>query len=209
MSSTIQENRRPPSKEEMDAVFTLCRNNHWTSCLQCLQRNPQIGESIMIMVRSCLFMCVCVLPEVLRPTTFIFVSHIRVCVLFLHSQDNHIATTVIHQAITSKGDVRQRANVILQVLAKTPRAATIKNGYGSLPMHVICQRNTKIDSKTKERLLLAMIRGKLPRASSCSFALLLRHSSNRLSLSLSLSPKQLTRKPCGYKGVYLVEPHSI
>lgn len=33
------------------AVFEICRNNHWTSCLNCLQRNPQIGVTIMIMVR--------------------------------------------------------------------------------------------------------------------------------------------------------------
>ena len=63
-----------------------------------------------------------------------------------------------HQAITSKGDVNQRANVILQILAETPEAAKIKNGYGSLPLHVISQRNTKIDAKTKERLIIALIR---------------------------------------------------
>ena len=57
MSSMIQEYRHKPSKEEMDAVFGLCRNNHWSSCLQCLQRSPQIGEEIMIMVRFVSLCC--------------------------------------------------------------------------------------------------------------------------------------------------------
>jgi hypothetical protein len=113
--------QRPPTREEMDAVFALCRNNHWTSCLQCLKTNPLIGTTTMIM-------------------------------------DNHITTTVCHQAITSKGDIKQRAKVILQILEKTPQAASIKNGYGSLPLHVISQRNTKIDSNTKEILISALIK---------------------------------------------------
>ena len=33
------------------AVFEICRNNHWTSCLNCLQQNPRIGVTTMIMVR--------------------------------------------------------------------------------------------------------------------------------------------------------------
>lgn len=67
--------------------------------------------------------------------------------------DNNISTTILHQAITSKGDVKKRARVIQEILRFTPHAASIKNGYGSLPIHVISQRNTKMPSKTKEILI--------------------------------------------------------
>lgn len=71
--------------------------------------------------------------------------------------DNHIKTTIIHQAITSKGEIPNRALVIQTVLNQTPQAASIKNGYGSLPLHVICQRNTKMNSQVKEVLIYALI----------------------------------------------------
>lgn len=71
--------------------------------------------------------------------------------------DNHISTTIIHQAITSKSDVGIRARVISTIMDKTPQAAAIRNGYGSLPLHVICQRNTKMDAQTKERLVFQMV----------------------------------------------------
>ena len=71
--------------------------------------------------------------------------------------DNHIKTTIIHQAITSKGEIPDRALVIQTVLNQTPQAASIKNGYGSLPLHVICQRNTKMNSQVKEVLIYALI----------------------------------------------------
>lgn len=71
--------------------------------------------------------------------------------------DNHISTTILHQAITSKGDTAARAKVILLILEKTPMAAAIKNGYGSLPLHVIAQRNTKMDARTKEMLIFQLI----------------------------------------------------
>lgn len=74
------------------------------------------------------------------------------------TMDNHITTTILHQAITSKGNTGLRAKVILSILEKTPQAARIKNGYGSLPLHVIAQRNTKIDSSTKEKLIFELIR---------------------------------------------------
>jgi len=70
---------------------------------------------------------------------------------------NRIVTTIIHQAVTSKGNTAKRADVVMQVLKMTPAAASIKNGYGSLPLHVVTQRNTKMDSKTKERLVYALI----------------------------------------------------
>lgn len=50
-----------------------------------------------------------------------------------------------------------RALVISTILRNTPQAAAIKNGYGSLPLHVISQRNTKIDSQTKERLIVELV----------------------------------------------------
>jgi hypothetical protein len=71
--------------------------------------------------------------------------------------DNHISTTIIHQAITSKADTAIRAEVISTILKSTPRAAAIKNGYGSLPLHVIAQRNVKMDAQTKERLIFEMV----------------------------------------------------
>jgi hypothetical protein len=71
--------------------------------------------------------------------------------------DNHITTTILHQAITSKGDTATRAEVIRTILANTPRAAKKKNGYGSLPLHVITQRNTKIDARTKESLIRDLV----------------------------------------------------
>ena len=73
------------------------------------------------------------------------------------TMDNNISTTILHQAITSKGDVKKRARVIQEILGFSPLAATIKNGYGSLPLHVISQRNTKMDSKTKETLIRALM----------------------------------------------------
>jgi hypothetical protein len=71
--------------------------------------------------------------------------------------DNHISTTVLHQAITSKGNTQQRADVVHQILKVTPQAAAIKNGYGSLPLHVIAQRNTKMDAATKEELIKTLV----------------------------------------------------
>ena len=72
--------------------------------------------------------------------------------------DNHITTTVLHQAITSKGDMEARARVIRHILRETPRAAAVKNGYGSLPIHVIAQRNTKLKAKLKEDLIFEFVK---------------------------------------------------
>ena len=71
--------------------------------------------------------------------------------------DNHISTTVLHQAITSKGDTEKRSQVVQLLLKQTPQAAAIKNGYGSLPLHVIAQRNTKMDAPTKELLINKLV----------------------------------------------------
>lgn len=73
------------------------------------------------------------------------------------TMDNHITTTIIHQAITSKGETAVRAEVISTILRHTPKAASIINGYGSLPLHVIAQRNTKMDAQTKERLIFELV----------------------------------------------------
>ena len=70
---------------------------------------------------------------------------------------NNITTTILHQAITSKGDVGARADLVKFVLSIRPSAAAIKNGYGSLPIHVLAQRNCKMKSKAKEELLLALV----------------------------------------------------
>lgn len=71
--------------------------------------------------------------------------------------DNHISTTILHQAITSKGDTKARTRVIREILDIAPKAAAIKNGYGSLPLHVISQRNTKLDAPTKELLIHELV----------------------------------------------------
>jgi hypothetical protein len=72
--------------------------------------------------------------------------------------ENHIVTTIIHQAITAKGNTYHRANLILHILHTNPRAAGIPNGYSSYPLHSIAQRNTKMDAKTKERLIFVSLR---------------------------------------------------
>ena len=71
--------------------------------------------------------------------------------------DNHIVTSILHQAITSKGKTEQREAVILEILERTPQAATMKNGYGSLPLHVVSQRNTKMAAKIKERVIRKLV----------------------------------------------------
>lgn len=108
------------SRDEMDPVFQLCRNDDWHGVLECISRKPWLATSPMIM-------------------------------------DNHIATTILHQAITSKGSTDLRAKVIRRILNTTPQAAAIKNGYGSLPLHVIAQRNTKMDAPTKEKLIFDLV----------------------------------------------------
>ena len=111
---------RTPTREEMRAVFLMCRGNQWNSVLNSIRSNRLIQTTNMTM-------------------------------------DNNISTTVIHQAITSKGDIYKRAMVIQEILQITPHVASIKNGYGSLPLHVICQRNVKMNSATKETLIRDLI----------------------------------------------------
>lgn len=112
--------QRHASRDEVDAIFQLCRTDDWHGVLAHVHQNPWIALTPMVM-------------------------------------DNHISTTIIHQAITSKGDTALRAEVIATILSVTPQAAAIKNGYGSLPLHVIAQRNTKIDAPTKERLIFDLV----------------------------------------------------
>ncbi|KAL3914137.1 MAG: hypothetical protein SGILL_006219 [Bacillariaceae sp.] len=74
------------------------------------------------------------------------------------TMQNHIATTVLHQAITSKGDTKLRALVVEAILDVTPWAAKVKNGYGSLPLHVVAQRNTKMNSATKDKIIRKLVK---------------------------------------------------
>lgn len=83
-------------------------------------------------------------------------SNPRIAVTSMTMQNN-ITTTIIHQAITSKGDTALRAKVMEEILDVTPEAAAIKNGCGSLPLHVIAQRNTKMNASTKERLIRRLL----------------------------------------------------
>jgi hypothetical protein len=119
MSNIVPTFRRP-NRDEMHAVFSMCRQNQWNSVLNCIRNNHLIPVTSMIM-------------------------------------DNHISTTILHQAITSKGDTVARTRVIQEILDIAPKAASIKNGYGSLPLHVIAQRNTKMDSPTKELLINELV----------------------------------------------------
>ena len=74
------------------------------------------------------------------------------------TMDNNIATTIVHQAITSKGEASLRERVILAILERTPHASAMKNGYGSLPLHVISQRNTtKMKANIKERIIRKLV----------------------------------------------------
>ncbi len=70
---------------------------------------------------------------------------------------NFISTTILHQAISSKGDIEVRANVISTILSTTPEAAKMTNGYGSMSLHAIAQRNLKMNSQTKERLMIELV----------------------------------------------------
>jgi hypothetical protein len=70
---------------------------------------------------------------------------------------NNITTTVLHQAITKRGCKSERIKVIQHILAVTPQAVTIRNGYGSLPIHAIVQRNIGIDASTKESIIRKMV----------------------------------------------------
>lgn len=73
------------------------------------------------------------------------------------AMDNFVITTTLHQAIVSKGNVETRAQVITTILRQTPESARLRNGYGSLPLHVIAQRNTKLTSQIKEQLMELLI----------------------------------------------------
>jgi len=74
------------------------------------------------------------------------------------TMDNNNKTTILHQAICSKGDTQARATVIMTILKLAPMAASIANGQGSLPIHAILQRNIKMDSRTRETLATALIK---------------------------------------------------
>jgi hypothetical protein len=60
--------------------------------------------------------------------------------------DNLNTTTIIHQAITSKGDAAVRARVISTIIKHTPEAARIKNGFGSMPLYLIANRTSSTNS---------------------------------------------------------------
>lgn len=74
------------------------------------------------------------------------------------SMNNNIITTIAHQAITSKGPMEIRATVLRHICTHTPQAAALSNGYGSLPLHVVTQRNTKLKSTLKEDIIRRLIK---------------------------------------------------
>lgn len=80
---------RTPSREEMTAVFRMCREDKWNSVLNSIRSNRNIQTTKMTM-------------------------------------DNNIATTVLHQAITSKSDTKKRVMIIQEILQSTPQAASSK-----------------------------------------------------------------------------------
>lgn len=71
---------------------------------------------------------------------------------------NNTSTTILHQAISAKNDMRGRTAVILQVLELAPVAASIPNGLNYLPIHTLLQRNTSMDSQTRGNLVAALIK---------------------------------------------------
>ena len=72
--------------------------------------------------------------------------------------DNNNSTTILHQVITTRSpDTDARFGIIQRILANTPSAAGIRNGFGSLALHVVAQRNIKMDAATKEKVILALI----------------------------------------------------
>ena len=105
-----------PSREEIKAVYNMCRQNKWELVLESIRSNPLISTTILI-------------------------------------AKNNLSTSILHQAISSKGDTKERVRVIQEVLRVSTLAAFMKNNCGSLPIHCISQRNTKMDFKTKERLI--------------------------------------------------------
>jgi hypothetical protein len=89
---------------------------------------------------------------------------------------NNILTTILHQAITSQGDIKDRTKVIEEVLSSSSchnnnnnnnnnNAAQMRNGNGSLPLHCIAQRSVKFDYRTKE-MLIRKIMNAYPKAVS-------------------------------------------
>lgn len=70
---------------------------------------------------------------------------------------NNRKTTILHQAITGKGDNQARVSVMRAVLALVPIAASLPNGLGSLPIHTLLQRNVQMDAESREALALALI----------------------------------------------------
>jgi hypothetical protein len=73
------------------------------------------------------------------------------------SMQNSLSTTLIHQVIVDRGDPEARASVSSFLLTKTPHCARVRSGQGSLPLHVICQRNVKMPAAKKTELILQMI----------------------------------------------------
>jgi hypothetical protein len=71
---------------------------------------------------------------------------------------NNIATTLLHQAITGKGRGEERCKLIESILDLAPTAATLSNGFGSLPLHALCQRNVNMKSSSRSRLIVKLIR---------------------------------------------------
>jgi len=71
--------------------------------------------------------------------------------------NNRVPTTILHQAITSRSRIEPREKVIRQILMKTPQAAAMGNAFGSLPLHVVAQRNTHMDVESKTRIIVDLV----------------------------------------------------
>ncbi|KAL3939218.1 MAG: hypothetical protein SGARI_001450, partial [Bacillariaceae sp.] len=70
---------------------------------------------------------------------------------------NYSETTLLHRAIRDGGDPAVRAKVISTILAATPHCASIKNAFGSLPLHAICGRQCKLQFALRTQLISQMI----------------------------------------------------
>ena len=118
--------------EEMDAVYQLCRGENWRAVLRCIREKPYVATTPMIVPRH-------------EPTTVMHEAIVRQ------------AANAVGSVPKSRADDALRADVIRAILEQTPKAAFMRNGFGSLPLQVIRHRRIMRHSKaTKEGIVRAL-----------------------------------------------------
>eukprot|EP00562_Extubocellulus_spinifer_P034421 CAMPEP_0178688686 /NCGR_PEP_ID=MMETSP0699-20121125/5128_1 /TAXON_ID=265572 /ORGANISM="Extubocellulus spinifer, Strain CCMP396" /LENGTH=579 /DNA_ID=CAMNT_0020333681 /DNA_START=733 /DNA_END=2472 /DNA_ORIENTATION=- len=140
-------------------LFALMKKNKWSEIIALVNADPSLAAGTMsdveqhhvsenFVTNGCmdlLSILIVFLYSMTGSGSLFFIS------LFILQHDGDPPT------ITSKGDVEQRAALIKAILTLHPKAAGIPNGYGSLPLHVLAQRNCKMKSKVKEELIDALM----------------------------------------------------